>query len=155
MPSAIVVEKLEEQAEEQLSFYETEEVPCRNLDVVIEIIVQAEEADAEITRKLEKQEKKCLKKKKKGWLQFPSHLWKTTAVLRRSARRRVQDRKEESGSLRRPIGRIEWKSHLYLSPNPRKRNPLPRRSWLVVILKRQLAVEVFPEEDIFPNRGTS
>lgn len=41
-------------------------------DVVTETIVQAEEADAEITRELEKQEKKCLKKKKKGWLQFPS-----------------------------------------------------------------------------------
>ena len=77
-------------------------------------MVQAEEAAAKITKMLEKQEKKCLKKKKKGWLQFPSHLWKTTAVLRRSARRRVQDRKEESGSLRRPIGRIEWKSHLRL-----------------------------------------
>lgn len=33
-----------EQVEEQLSFYETEEVPCRNLDVVTETIVQAEEA---------------------------------------------------------------------------------------------------------------
>ena len=59
------MEKLQEQVEEQLSFCETEEVPCRNLDVVIEIIVQAEEADAEITRKLEKQEKKHLKKEKK------------------------------------------------------------------------------------------
>ena len=62
---------------------------------------------------------------------------------------------EESGGLRSPIRRIEWKSHLYLSPNPRKRNHLPRRSWLVVILKRQLVVEVFPEEQIFPDRGIS
>ena len=74
MPSAVFLEKLQEQVEEQLSFYETEEVPCRNLDVVIETIVQAEEADAEITRELEKQENRCLKKKKKGWLQFPSHI---------------------------------------------------------------------------------
>ncbi|KAB0355811.1 hypothetical protein FD755_021752 [Muntiacus reevesi] len=43
------------QVEEQLSFYETGEIPRKNLD----------EAAAEITRKLEKQEKKRLKKEKK------------------------------------------------------------------------------------------
>ncbi|KAB0351651.1 hypothetical protein FD754_016508 [Muntiacus muntjak] len=47
--------KNKEQVEEQLSFYETGEIPRKNLD----------EAAAEITRKLEKQEKKRLKKEKK------------------------------------------------------------------------------------------
>ena len=37
----------------------------KNLDVMKEAIVQAEEVAVEITRKLEKQEKKSLKKEKK------------------------------------------------------------------------------------------
>uniref|UniRef100_H0WQF6 Nucleolar protein 56 n=1 Tax=Otolemur garnettii TaxID=30611 RepID=H0WQF6_OTOGA len=57
--------KLREQVEERLSFYETGEIPRKNLDVMKEAMVQAEEAAAEITRKLEKQEKKRLKKEKK------------------------------------------------------------------------------------------
>ena len=56
-----------------------------------EAMVQAEEAAAKITRKLEKQEKKRLKKEKNSWLQFPLHLQKTASVLRGSARRQVQD----------------------------------------------------------------
>ncbi|KAM9676054.1 LOW QUALITY PROTEIN: melanin-concentrating hormone receptor 2 [Dama dama] len=65
MPTSILEEKLREQVEEQLSFYETGEIPRKNLDVMKEAMVQAEEAAAEITRKLEKQEKKRLKKEKK------------------------------------------------------------------------------------------
>ncbi|KAB0362146.1 hypothetical protein FD754_006302 [Muntiacus muntjak] len=53
------------QVEERLSLYETGEIPRKNLDVMKEAMVQAEEAAAEITRKLEKQEKKRLKKEKK------------------------------------------------------------------------------------------
>ena len=41
---------------------------------------------------------------------------------------------------------MEWKTHLSPSPSPRKRNVFPRGSWLVVTLKRQLAVEVLPRE---------
>ena len=54
-----------EQVEERLSFYETGEISQKNLDVMKEAMVQAEEAAAEFTRKLEKQEKKRLKKEKK------------------------------------------------------------------------------------------
>ena len=43
---------------EWLSFSETGEIPQKNLDVVEETVVQAEEAADEIPRKLEKQEKK-------------------------------------------------------------------------------------------------
>ncbi|EDL25415.1 mCG51800, partial [Mus musculus] len=65
VPTSVFGEKLREQVEERLSFYETGEIPRKNLDVMKEAVVQAEEAAAEITRKLEKQEKKHLKKEKK------------------------------------------------------------------------------------------
>ena len=51
---------------EWLSFSETGEIPHKNLDVVEETVVQAEEAADEIPRKLEKQEKKRLRKEKTG-----------------------------------------------------------------------------------------
>lgn len=65
VPTSVFGEKLREQVEERLSFYETGEIPRKNLDVMKEAVVQAEEAAAEITKKLEKQEKKRLKKEKK------------------------------------------------------------------------------------------
>ncbi|XP_007465444.1 PREDICTED: nucleolar protein 56 [Lipotes vexillifer] len=65
VPTSVFGEKLREQVEERLSFYETGEIPRKNLDVMKEAMVQAEEAAAEITRKLEKQEKKRLKKEKR------------------------------------------------------------------------------------------
>ena len=64
MSTSVFGEKLREQVEELLSFYETGEIPRKNLDVMKEAMVQAEEAAAEITRTLEKQ-KKHLKKEKK------------------------------------------------------------------------------------------
>ncbi|XP_042639524.1 nucleolar protein 56 [Orycteropus afer afer] len=65
VPTSVFGEKLREQVEERLSFYETGEVPRKNLDVMKEAMVQAEEAAVETARKLEKQEKKRLKKEKK------------------------------------------------------------------------------------------
>ena len=65
VPTSVFGEKLREQVEERLSFYETGEIPRKNLDVMKEAMVQAEETAAKITSKLEKQEKKCLKKEKK------------------------------------------------------------------------------------------
>lgn len=61
-------------------------------------------------------------------------------------RRQVKDprKRRKSRSPRRCRRRMEWKTHLSPSPNPRKRKLFPRRSWLVVILRRELAVEVFP-----------
>ena len=60
-------------------------------------------------------------------------------------RRQVKDpKRRKSKTPRRLLRRMEWKTHLSPSPSPRKRNLFPKRSWLVVILKRQLAVEVLP-----------
>ena len=65
MPTSVFEEKLWEQVEEWLSFYETGEIPWKNLDVMKEAMVQAVEAAAKITKMLKKQEKKLLKKEKK------------------------------------------------------------------------------------------
>ncbi|XP_016043613.2 nucleolar protein 56 [Erinaceus europaeus] len=65
VPTSVFGEKLREQVEERLSFYETGEIPRKNLEVMKEAVVQAGEAAAEITKKMEKQEKKRLKKEKK------------------------------------------------------------------------------------------
>jgi len=58
-------DKLRNQVEERLSFYETGEVPRKNLDVMKEAVIEAGEVAAEIKRKLEKKEKKKRKKEKK------------------------------------------------------------------------------------------
>ena len=50
---------------------DTGEISRKNLDVMKEAMVQTEEAAAEITRKLEKQEKKCLKKFEKAGCNCP------------------------------------------------------------------------------------
>ena len=48
---------------------------------------------------------------------------------------------------------MEWKTHLSPLQTPQKRNLFPWRSWLVVILKRQLAVEVLPRgRNLSPER---
>ena len=65
MPTSVFGEKLREQVEERLSFCKTGEIPWKNLDVMKEAMVQAEEAAAKITSKLKKQDKKHLKKEKK------------------------------------------------------------------------------------------
>lgn len=65
VPTSVFGEKLREQVEERLSFYETGVTPRKNLVVMKEAMVEAEEAAAEIARKLQKEEKKRLKKEKK------------------------------------------------------------------------------------------
>ncbi|KAM6163783.1 LOW QUALITY PROTEIN: uncharacterized protein ACDL77_020460 [Rhynchocyon petersi] len=71
VPTSVFGEKFREQVEERLSFYETGEVPWKNLDVMKEAMVQAEEVAVVITRKLEKKEKKHLKKEKKRLAVLP------------------------------------------------------------------------------------
>lgn len=50
---------------------------------------------------------------------------------------------------------MKWRTHLsLLSPNPRKINLFPRRSWWAVILKKLLAMEVFPKgSNLSPKRN--
>ena len=95
------------------------------------------------------------RRKRKGWLQLP-WLPQKIVVPRRSVRRQVKDpKRRKSKSPRRLFGRMDWKTHLSLFPNPRKRNIFSRKSWLVVIMKRQLALGVFPRGKNLSQRGTS
>ncbi|KAJ0069147.1 hypothetical protein NL108_018708 [Boleophthalmus pectinirostris] len=65
VPTSVFGDKLREQVEERLSFYETGDMPRKNVDVMKEAVQEAGEVAAEIKRKLEKKEKKRKKKEKK------------------------------------------------------------------------------------------
>ena len=65
VPTGVFGEKLQKQVEERLSFCEIGEIPLKNLGVMMEAMVQAEEMATEITRKLEKQKKRLKKEKKR------------------------------------------------------------------------------------------
>ncbi|KAM9525344.1 nucleolar protein 56-like isoform 1-T1 [Salvelinus alpinus] len=64
VPTCVFGDKLRDQVEERLSFYETGEAPRKNLDVMKEAVIQAGEVAAEIKIKLEKREKKRRKREK-------------------------------------------------------------------------------------------
>ncbi|XP_062839701.1 nucleolar protein 56 [Anolis carolinensis] len=65
VPTSVFGEKLREQVEERLAFYETGQAPRKNLDVMKEAVEEATEVVAEIKRKMEKKEKKKRKREKK------------------------------------------------------------------------------------------
>ncbi|XP_056128708.1 nucleolar protein 56 [Lampris incognitus] len=65
LPTNVFGEKLRDQVEERLSFYQTGEVPRKNVDVMKEAVKEACDVAAEMKRKLEKKEKKRKKREKK------------------------------------------------------------------------------------------
>ncbi|XP_028303600.1 nucleolar protein 56 isoform X1 [Gouania willdenowi] len=65
IPTSVFGDKLRDQVEERLSFYESGEVPRKNVDVMKEAVKEATDVAAEIKRKLEKKEKKRKKREKK------------------------------------------------------------------------------------------
>ncbi|KAG7320827.1 hypothetical protein KOW79_015242 [Hemibagrus wyckioides] len=65
VPTSVFGDKLRDQVEERLAFYETGETPRKNLDVMKEAVAEATEVAAEIKRKIEKKEKKKRKREKR------------------------------------------------------------------------------------------
>ncbi|NXX58613.1 NOP56 protein, partial [Scopus umbretta] len=65
VPTSVFGDKLREQVEERLAFYETGEPPRKNLEVMKEAVVEASEVVAEVKRKQEKREKKKKKREKR------------------------------------------------------------------------------------------
>ncbi|XP_068535514.1 nucleolar protein 56 [Anas acuta] len=65
VPTSVFGDKLREQVEERLAFYETGEPPRKNLEVMKEAMVEANEVVAEVKRKQEKKEKKKKKREKR------------------------------------------------------------------------------------------
>nr|XP_033810237.1 nucleolar protein 56 isoform X3 [Geotrypetes seraphini] len=65
VPTSVFGDKLREQVEERLAFYETGEAPRKNIDVMKEALVEATEVAAEIKRKLAKKERKRMKQEKR------------------------------------------------------------------------------------------
>lgn len=93
--------------------YETRKIPQKNMEVMKDAILQGEEVASEVTRKLQKQEKKCFKKKKK-WL---------AAISFTSSENISSTPEEHEKTSKRP--KKEKKKKLQKSPlypNPRKRN---------------------------------
>uniref|UniRef100_A0A8C6UB67 Nucleolar protein 56 n=1 Tax=Neogobius melanostomus TaxID=47308 RepID=A0A8C6UB67_9GOBI len=70
VPTSVFGDKLRGQVEERLSFYETGDMPRKNVDVMKEAVKEAGEVAAEIKKKLDKKEKK--RKKKERLLQEQS-----------------------------------------------------------------------------------
>uniref|UniRef100_A0A3Q1C461 Nucleolar protein 56 n=1 Tax=Amphiprion ocellaris TaxID=80972 RepID=A0A3Q1C461_AMPOC len=65
VPTSVFGDKLREQVEERLSFYETGDMPRKNVDVMKEAVKEATDVAAEIKRKMDKKEKKRKKREKK------------------------------------------------------------------------------------------
>uniref|UniRef100_A0A3P8RVU8 Nucleolar protein 56 n=1 Tax=Amphiprion percula TaxID=161767 RepID=A0A3P8RVU8_AMPPE len=65
VPTSVFGDKLREQVEERLSFYETGDVPRKNVDVMKEAVKEATDVATEIKRKMDKKEKKRKKREKK------------------------------------------------------------------------------------------
>ncbi|XP_068576739.1 nucleolar protein 56 [Cebidichthys violaceus] len=65
VPTSVYGDKLRGQVEERLSFYETGDVPRKNVDVMKEAVKEATDVAVEIKRKLDKKEKKRKKREKK------------------------------------------------------------------------------------------
>ncbi|XP_030046778.1 nucleolar protein 56 isoform X2 [Microcaecilia unicolor] len=65
VPTSVFGDKLREQVEERLAFYETGEAPRKNIDVMKEALVEATEVAAEIKKKLAKRERKKTKQEKR------------------------------------------------------------------------------------------
>ncbi|NXH18211.1 NOP56 protein, partial [Bucco capensis] len=64
VPTSVFGDKLREQVEERLAFYETGEPPRKNLEVMKEAVMEANEVVAELKRRREKKEKKKKKREK-------------------------------------------------------------------------------------------
>ncbi|XP_078534864.1 nucleolar protein 56 [Lissotriton helveticus] len=64
-PTSVYGDKLREQVEERLSFYETGEAPRKNVDVMKEALAEATEVTAALKKKHEKREKKRKRREQK------------------------------------------------------------------------------------------
>ncbi|MBN3298875.1 NOP56 protein, partial [Amia calva] len=65
IPTSVYGDKLRDQVEERLSFYETGDAPRKNLDVMKEAMLEVWKVAVEIKRKMEKKEKKRKKREKR------------------------------------------------------------------------------------------
>ncbi|XP_019410097.1 PREDICTED: nucleolar protein 56 [Crocodylus porosus] len=65
VPTSIFGDKLREQVEERLAFYETGEPPRKNLEVMKEAVAEATEVVAELKKQQEKAKKKAKKRKQR------------------------------------------------------------------------------------------
>ncbi|XP_027858730.1 nucleolar protein 56 [Xiphophorus couchianus] len=120
LPTSVFGDKLREQVEERLSFYETGEVPRKNMDVMKEAVKEATDVAAEIKRKLEKKEKKRKKREKK--LQELAENGETngeaeeengevdTPVAKKKKKRQAAEETKEAEAVETPVKKKKRKS---------------------------------------------
>ncbi|MCI4386920.1 hypothetical protein PGIGA_G00068330, partial [Pangasianodon gigas] len=97
VPTSVFGDKLRDQVEERLAFYETGETPRKNLDVMKEAVAQAGEVAAEIKRKIEKKEKKKKKREKRKLEALSTAEGEEEAVEAKKAKSNCSAEMQENG----------------------------------------------------------
>uniref|UniRef100_A0A8C8S9R8 Nucleolar protein 56 n=1 Tax=Pelusios castaneus TaxID=367368 RepID=A0A8C8S9R8_9SAUR len=130
VPTSVFGDKLREQVEERLAFYETGEPPRKNLDVMKEAMVEATEVAAEI-RKKEKKKKKREKKRLQALAaaaaaeETENSMLETTMEAEENQmepkKRKKKKKLEENGLAEEPLPKKQKKLAEEESPQPDKR----------------------------------
>ena len=146
--SQLFGEELWKQVGEWLSFSETGEIPQKNLDVVEETVVQAEEAADEIPRKREKQEKKRLKTEKTG-----CHCPGITRKKQCEECEETNERPKEKQKPQKAPQEDGMENPSVFFSKPKKRKPFSKKEVVSSDLE-ETAVEVFPSgRNLSPKRN--
>uniref|UniRef100_UPI00398F11D2 nucleolar protein 56 isoform X1 n=2 Tax=Pristiophorus japonicus TaxID=55135 RepID=UPI00398F11D2 len=96
IPTSVFGDKLRDQVEERLAFYETGEAPRKNIDVMKEAATEAAEVTAELKRKMEKKEKRRKKREKR---KLEALAAEEGAEVEEPAEKRAKTASEENGDV--------------------------------------------------------
>ncbi|NXG50430.1 NOP56 protein, partial [Psilopogon haemacephalus] len=137
VPTSVFGDKLREQVEERLAFYETGETPRKNLEVMKEAVVEASEVVAEVKRKLEKKEKKKKKREKKRL--------EALAAAAQEAENSLMEVEENDTEPKKKKRKRKWEQEAASEPEQNgleeeEEEPLPKK-------KRKLTVEAAEEKE--------
>ncbi|KAF1597053.1 UNVERIFIED_CONTAM: Nucleolar protein 56, partial [Eudyptes pachyrhynchus] len=133
VPTSVFGDKLREQVEERLAFYETGEPPRKNLDVMKEAVVEANEVVAEVKRKQEKKEKKKKKREKRQLEALAAAAEVENSVLE-TEENDIEPKKKKKKKQQ------ELEAEAELEENGLEEEALPKK-------KRKLTVEADQEEE--------
>ncbi|KAF1675579.1 Nucleolar protein 56, partial [Pygoscelis papua] len=133
VPTSVFGDKLREQVEERLAFYETGEPPRKNLVVMKEAVVEANEVVAEVKRKQEKKEKKKKKREKRQLEALAAAAEVENSVLE-TEENDIEPKKKKKKKQQ------ELEAEVELEENGLEEGALPKK-------KRKLTVEADQEEE--------
>ncbi|KAF1664475.1 Nucleolar protein 56, partial [Aptenodytes patagonicus] len=133
VPTSVFGDKLREQVEERLAFYETGEPPRKNLEVMKEAVVEANEVVAEVKRKQEKKEKKKKRREKRQLGALAAAAEVENSVLE-TEENDIEPKKKKKKKQQ------ELEAEVELEENGLEEEALPKK-------KRKLTVEADQEEE--------